>query len=511
MNTKMIRYLLGITLLIEAGLLIFPLLVALLYGESVYPFLITIGLLILSALPGIFFKPKNTKIFAKDGFICVAGAWLLMSIFGTLPFVISGAIPNVISAFFETVSGFTTTGASILTEIESLPKSILFWRSFTHWIGGMGVLVFMLAILPLAGGGQNMHLMRAEVPGPSKGKIVPKMKNSALILYGIYIVMTVLLFVILLLCGMDAYHASVNAFATAGTGGFSVLNTSIAGYNNPAAEWVISVFMLLFGINFNLYYFMLIKRWNEIRKNEELYTFLAICLVATAAIAVNTWKLFENAGDCIRTAFFQVTTIISTCGFATADFNLWPAFSQSVLILLMLIGSCAGSTAGGLKISRVILICKGTLREIRHVLRPKSVNVIRLDGEPVAEDIVRSAIGYLALYMLLLVFTAFAISIDGYSLETNLTATIACLNNIGPGLKEVGPTGNFSCYSLFSQFILSLNMLFGRLEIMPMMILFSPFTWKQIRDQKQMERRRLRQLKQQNINPEEPLPKKKYW
>ncbi|MBR6745417.1 MAG: TrkH family potassium uptake protein [Clostridia bacterium] len=510
MNVKMIRYLLGIILLIEAGLLLFPLLVALLYGESIRPFLITIGILILISVPFIILKPQNTQIYTKEGFICVAGAWLLMSVFGAIPFVASGTIPNFISAFFETASGFTTTGASILTEIESLPKSILFWRSFTHWIGGMGVLVFMLAILPLAGG-QTMYLMRAEVPGPTKGKLVPKMQNSALILYGIYVVMTVLLFFILLLCGMDAYHASVNAFATAGTGGFSVLNNSIAGYNNPAAEWVIAIFMLLFGINFNLYYFMIIKRWSEIRKNEELYTFLAICLISTVAIAANTWKLFENAGDCIRTAFFQVTTIISTCGFATADFNLWPALSQSILILLMLTGSCAGSTAGGLKISRVILICKGTLREIRHVLRPKSVNVVRLDGEPVEEDVVRSAIGYLALYLLLLVFTTFIISIDGYSLETNLTATIACLNNIGPGLKEVGPTGNFSGYSLFSQFLLALNMLFGRLEIMPMMILFSPFTWKKIREQKKLARKRkLNQLKKQDLKSDETIPKK-YW
>ena len=510
MNVKMIRYLLGIILLIEAGLLLFPLLVALLYGESIRPFLITIGILILISVPFIILKPQNTQIYTKEGFICVAGAWLLMSVFGAIPFVASGTIPNFISAFFETASGFTTTGASILTEIESLPKSILFWRSFTHWIGGMGVLVFMLAILPLAGG-QTMYLMRAEVPGPTKGKLVPKMQNSALILYGIYVALTVILFFILLLCGMDAYHASVNAFATAGTGGFSVLNNSIAGYNNPAVEWVIAIFMLLFGINFNLYYFMIIKRWSEIRKNEELHTFLAICLIATVAIAANTWNLFENAGDCIRTAFFQVTTIISTCGFATADFNLWPALSQSILILLMLMGSCAGSTAGGLKISRVILICKGTLREIRHVLRPKSVNVVRLDGEPVEEDVVRSAIGYLALYLLLLVFTTFIISVDGYSLETNLTATIACLNNIGPGLKEVGPTGNFSGYSLFSQFLLALNMLFGRLEIMPMMILFSPFTWKKIREQKKLARKRkLNQLKKQDLNPDESAPKK-YW
>jgi len=508
-NTKMIRYLLGIILLIEAGLLFFPLLVALLFGESARPFLITIGILVLISVPFIILKPKNTQIYAKEGFICVAAAWLLMSVFGALPFVLSGAIPNFISAFFETASGFTTTGASILTEIEGLPKGILFWRSFTHWIGGMGVLVFMLAILPLAGG-QTMYLMRAEVPGPTKGKLVPKTQNSALILYGIYVVMTMLLFFILLLCGMDAYHAAVNAFATAGTGGFSVLNTSIAGYNNPAAEWVIATFMLLFGVNFNLYYFMLMRRFRVVKQNEELRVFLAICLISTVAIAINTRNLFDSAGDCIRAAFFQVTTIISTCGFATADFNLWPAFSQTILIILMLIGSCAGSTAGGLKISRVILICKGTLREIRHVLRPKSVNVIRLDGEPVAEEVVRSAIGYLALYILLLTSTVFAISVDGYSLETNLTATIACLNNIGPGLKEVGPTGNFSCYSLFSQFFLALNMLFGRLEIIPMMILISPFTWKKIREQKKMTRKRkLNQLKKQKLSTDDPELKRK--
>lgn len=502
MNIKMIRYLLGITLLIEAGLLLFPLFVALLYGESIYPFLNTIALITVIALPSTIFKPKNTQIFAKEGFICVGGAWLLLSLFGAIPFVLSGVIPNFISAFFETVSGLTTTGATILTEIESLPKGILFWRSFTHWIGGMGVLVFMLAILPLAGG-QNMYLMRAEVPGPTKGKLVPKMRNSSMILYGIYIALTLILFILLLCCGMDVYHASVNALATAGTGGFSVLNNSIAGYNSPAVEWVIAVFMLLFGINFNLYYFALIGRFREIRKNEELRVFLVICLISTVAISINTWKLFDSAGDCIRTAFFQVTTIISTCGFGTADFNLWPAFSQSILIILMLTGSCAGSTAGGLKLSRVILICKGVLREIRHVLRPKSVNVIRLDGEPVEEDVVRSAIGYLALYMLLMVSTVLLISIDGYSFETNLTATIATLNNIGPGLKEVGPTGNFSCYSYFSQFILSLNMLFGRLEIIPMMILFSPSTWKKVREQRKLANKRfLGHLKKRTEDPE---------
>lgn len=496
MNTKMIRYLLGITLLIEAGLLLFPLIVALLHDEDPRPFLITIGIIVAFALPSAILKPKNTRIFAKEGFICVAATWFFMSVFASIPYVLSGAIPNVITAFFEAVSGLTTTGATILADIEALPKGILFWRNFTHWIGGMGVLVFIIAILPLAGG-QNMYLMRAEVPGPTKGKLVPKMRNSSLILYGIYVAMTLILFLILIfVCKMDAYHAAVNAFSTAGTGGFSVLNASIGGYNNPTAEWIIAVFMLLFSVNFNLYYFALIGRFREIRKNEELRVFLAICLIATVSIAVNTRKMFDTAGHCVRAAFFQVVSIISTSGFSTVDFNLWPAFSQSVLLILMITGACAGSTTGGLKLSRVILICKGVLREIRHVLRPKSVNVIRLDGDPVEEDVVRSAIGYLALHMLLLVSTVLIVSVDGFSLETNITAAIASLNNIGPGFKEIGPMGNFSCYSLFSQFILSINMLFGRLEIIPMMILLSPFTWKRVLEQKKLSKKRyLRHLK----------------
>jgi len=424
-----------------------------------------------------------------------------MSLFGALPFVFSGAIPNFISAFFETASGLTTTGASILTEIESLPRGILFWRSFTHWIGGMGVLVFMLAILPLAGG-QTMHLMRAEVPGPTKGKLVPKMKDSAMILYGIYIALTLLLAVILLICGQPLYHALVNAFATAGTGGFSVLNNSIAGYNSPIVEWVIAIFMLLFGVNFNLYYFMLIGHFKEIRKNEELRVFLSIIILSTIAISINISKFYTNLGDCIRTAFFQVTTIISTAGFATADFDLWPSFSKTILIFLMLIGSCAGSTAGGLKLSRVMLIFKSTMREIRHILRPRSISIVRLDGVPVQEDIVRSSVGYLALYMMMLIFTVFLISFDGYSFETNLTATIACLNNIGPGLKEVGPTGNFAGYSMLSQFLLAISMILGRLEIIPMLILFSPDTWKNIFGQKESSKirklRRIRKFASQN-------------
>ena len=474
----MIGHLLGIIMMIEATLLTIPLAVALIYGESALPFLITMAILLALSLPAVLFKPKNTQIYTRDGFVCVAAAWVFMSAFGALPFVFSGAIPNYIDAFFETVSGLTTTGATILTEIESLPRGILFWRSFTHWIGGMGVLVFMLAILP-SSGGQTMYLMRAEVPGPSKGKLVPKMKHSALILYGIYIVLTIIEMIALLLCKMPLYDALVNSFATAGTGGFSVLNNSIAGYNNPAAEWVIAIFMLLFGINFNLYFFLLIKRFREVLGNEELRTYLILTGVATAAIAINTAHLFAGAEDCIRTAFFHVTSIVSTSGFATVDYNLlWPEFSKAILILLTLTGACAGSTAGGLKLSRVLILIKSIGNEIKHMLRPKSVKVIRLDKEVVPPETVRTATGYLTIYFAIIVIATLIISLDGFSFETNVTATLTCLNNVGPGLGAVGPAGNFAGYSLFSKFILSLTMLIGRLEIMPMLILLSPFAWR---------------------------------
>ena len=500
MNTRMIRYLLSIILLIEAALMLLPLLVAWIYGESITSFLIPIIILLLISLPAVFFKPYNTRLYVKEGFVCVASAWLLMSLFGALPFVFSGAIPNFVSAFFEAASGLTTTGATILTEIEGLPRGVLFWRNFTQWIGGMGVLVFMLAILPLAGG-QTMHLMRAEVPGPTKGKLVPKLKDTAMILYGIYIAMTIVVVIALLICGQPLYHAIINAFSTAGTGGFSVLNASIAGYNSPAVEWVIAIFMLIFSINFNLYYFMLIGHFREVRKNEELRVFLSIVFIATVAITINTAGRYESIGECIRTAFFQVSSIISTAGFATADFNLWPAFSQTILLFLMFIGACAGSTTGALKLSRVMLIFKGTLREIRHVLRPRSVNIVRMDGVAVPEEIVRSAIGYLALHTMMLIGTIFLISFDGYSFETNFSAALACLNNIGPGLKEVGPVGNFAGFSLISQFLLAFIMILGRLEIIPMLVLLSPDAWKSIFGQKESAKIRKLQRIQRLSSP----------
>lgn len=477
MNYKMIRYFFGAMLLLEAAFMLIPTATALIYSEETTPFLATIGILLCLGIPSAAFKPKNTRIYAKEGFICVAAAWMLLSLFGALPFVISNAIPNYIDAFFETVSGFTTTGATILCEIESLPRGILLWRSLTHWFGGMGVLVFMLALFP-SGDGQTIHLMRAEVPGPVKGKLVPKIKRTAMILYGIYFVLTVIQTVALLCTGMFFFDSLVNSFATAGTGGFSVKNQSIMSYGNPAAEWVIAVFMFIFGVNFNLFYLILIKHIREALKNEELRIYFAICLAATGAIALSTYKSFEGLEPCLRAAFFQVTSIMSTTGFATTDFNLWHVFPKTVLTVLMFIGACAGSTAGGLKVSRIIILFKSIGREVKHMLKPRSVNIIRVDGEVMPEENVKAALNYLTLYIVLMIASTVLVSTDGLSMETNISAVVTCINNVGPGFDTVGPMGNFSTYSGLSKIVLSLDMLLGRLEIMPMFILFSPMAWK---------------------------------
>ncbi len=479
MNYRMIGYLLGIIMLIEAALMLLPSAVALIYGESAVPFLIAIAIMAIIALPFVIKKPKNTRIYAKDGLICVGAAWVILSAFGALPFVFSGAIPNYIDAFFETVSGFTTTGSTILREIESLPKGILFWRSFTHWVGGMGVLVFMLAILP-SDNGRAMYLMRAEVPGITKDKLVPKMRQSAMILYGIYVVLTVIQVICLLCTGMPLYDSLVNSFATAGTGGFSVKNASIGAYGNPAAEWIIGVFMLLFGVNFNIYFLMLVKRFKDALKSEELRAYLIICAVATAVIGANIFTSIKGLGigDSIRHAFFQVTTIISTTGFSSMDFNLWPSLSKTVLILLMLTGACAGSTAGGLKLSRVLVAIKNVFRSIKRMVSPRSVSVIRLEGDVLPEHTVHAAQNHITIYAAILIITTLLISVDGFGFETNFTATLACISNVGPGFGAVGPMGNFADYSYFSKILLSLVMLAGRLEFMPILVLFSPSAWK---------------------------------
>ena len=478
MNYRMLSHLLSTILLIEAALLLIPTVVSLIYGEPFWPFLVTIGILVAVSLPFAIPKPKDTRIYAKEGFVCVSASWILMSAFGALPFVFSGAIPNYINALFETVSGFTTTGASILSVIETLPKGILFWRSLTHWVGGMGVLVFMLAILPTTGG-NAIHLLRAEVPGPTKGKIVPKLKQTALILYGIYILLTLIMIGALLCTGMPLYDGVVNSLATAGTGGFSVLNNSIAGYASPAAEWIIALFMFLFGVNFNIYFFILIGKARDVIRSEEFRVYAGLTFGSVLAIILTTVRLFDRFGDCVRAAFFQVTSIMSTTGFTTVDFNEWPTFSKSVLLLLMLVGACAGSTAGGLKISRVMILFKNIIKEFRHLLHPHSVNIVRIDNDVVREETTKAANNYLSIYFLLIVVSTLLLAVDGFDLETNLTSAITCINNIGPGLGAiVGPAGNFSAFSWFAKLLLSLDMLFGRLEIMPMIILFSPSTWR---------------------------------
>ena len=477
MNYRMLGYLLGIIMTIEAALLVLPTVVSLIYREPLYPFLITMGILLCLSVPLIIKKPIDRRIYAKEGFVCVATAWLVMSLFGALPFVIGGSIPSYIDALFETASGFTTTGATILSDIEALPYGILFWRSFTHWIGGMGVLVFMLAIMP-SEGGQSMYLLRAEVAGPTKDKLVPKLKQSAMILYGIYVVMTVVQIVLLLIVKMPLYDAIVNAFSTAGTGGFSVKNASIAAYSNPAAEWIIAIFMLLFGINFNIYFLILLRRFGKALKSEELRVYLLLTLGVTAIITINTLKSAASTSQTIRDAFFQVTSIFSTTGFATADYELWPMLSQSLLWLLLLFGACAGSTTGGLKLSRVLLLVKNSLRELKHLLHPRSVNVVRIDGEAVPEERLRSATNYLAIYLSLLTLSTILLSIGNTPLLTNLTASLTCLNNVGPGFGLVGPSENFGFFAAPAKLLLTFVMLIGRLEIMPMLILFSPSIWR---------------------------------
>lgn len=478
MNFRMIIYLLGVVLLLVSALLILPMLAALVFEESILPFAITVFIGLLVALPIVKFKPKDTRIYSKEGFITVGAAWIILSLFGALPFVISGAIPNYIDAFFETVSGFTTTGATIINDIESVSRSIHLWRTLTHWIGGMGVLVFMLAVLP-SGGGQAIHLMRAEVPGTNKGKLVPKMRQSSLILYGIYVALTLAEMVALLISGLSFYDSVVVSLSTAGTGGFSVLGNSIHGYGNAAAEWIIAVFMLLFGVNFNIYFFILLGDLKKVLKSEELRTYIIIVFVAVASIVLNNHSLYASIGDCIRDSFFQVSSIISTTGFVTADYMSWGSFSRAVLAALMIIGACAGSTAGGLKVSRFIIAVKSALREVRHTRRPNSVNTVRLEGEVVKEESVRAVGSYVCIYVTILAISTLLISIfDNLSFETNFSVALTTLNNVGPALGSVGAFGNIAGYSYFSKIVLSFNMLFGRLEMLPMLILFSPRTWK---------------------------------
>ena len=477
MNTRMIGFLLGRILMVEAGLLALPLLTALLYGEPLMPWLAT--MLVLAAIGGALSlrKPERTALYAKDGFAAVALVWLLMSAFGALPFVLSGDIPNYIDAFFETVSGFTTTGASILTAVEPLSRGGLLWRSFTHWVGGMGVLVFVMAILPMSDG-HTMHILRAEMPGPTAGKLVSRMSDTAKILYGMYFVMTLVMIGLLLLGGMDLFDASVHAFGAAGTGGFSSRNASVGAYNSAYIDIVTGIGMLAFGINFNLYYFLLMRRFRDVAKSEELWAYLGIVAFSTVTIAANIRHLYGAVGTSLRHAFFQVSSIITTTGYATVDFDQWPGYAKTVLVLLMFVGGCAGSTGGGLKVSRVVILMRAAKAELRKILHPHTVKVITVDGKPVSGETVRAVSTYFILYVLIAAASVLLVSLDGYDGSTTLTAVLATFNNIGPGLGLCGPAGNFAFFSPLAKVVLCIDMLLGRLELYPMLVLLMPSTWR---------------------------------
>ncbi|MBQ9947599.1 MAG: TrkH family potassium uptake protein [Oscillospiraceae bacterium] len=476
MNYKMITYILGWILIFEGLFMAVPVITAIIYGESaLWYFLGTAVLCLALGWLLTFKKRKNTTLYSREGFVVVAMSWIVLSIFGALPMWLCGAIPSFVDALFETVSGFTTTGASILSDVEVLPKSVLMWRSFTHWVGGMGVLVFIMAFLPLSGG-QNMHMMKAESPGPSVSKIVPRVRTTAFILYSIYFVLTLIEFILLLFGGMTIFEALNTAFATAGTGGFGFLNSSMGSFSSYI-QIVITVFMLLFSVNFNSYFFILIGKFKE-AFTTEVRTFVLIVLAAVSVITLNIMHMFESVGDAIRHSAFTVATVISTTGFSTVDFDLWPELSKAILVLLMFIGACAGSTGGGIKVSRIIILFKGMAKELNNVIHPRRVNKIKLDSHIVDHETVRSVNVYMVAYTLIFMTSILLISIDNHSFATNVTAVTATINNIGPGLEAVGPTCNFGFFSVPSKLVLIFDMLAGRLELFPMLVLFKPSTWK---------------------------------
>ena len=479
MNYRMMAYILGNILRVEGVFLVAPALIAVYYGErkAFYAFVISVCSAILFGSIFARFKPKDRRIYGREGFIIVALAWILMSVFGALPFYFSGAISGAVDCFFETVSGFTTTGASILTEIEGLPKSVLFWRSFTHWIGGMGILVFMLAIMP-AVDERSMHLMRAEAPGPVVGKLVPKVKSTAKLLYGIYIFLTVIQIILLFAGGMPMFDSIVNSFSTAGTGGFAIKNASIAAYSNAYFEYVIAFFMLVFSINFNLYHLLLIKDTTNIFKNEELRYYLFIVFGSIAVITVNILSLYPTVESAFRHATFQVLSIISTTGFATENYDVWPELSKSLLMILIIIGACGGSTGGGIKVSRLIILLKMVKREIRHIVHPRSINIIKLDNHKIDDDIIRGVTGYIIIYLFIIFGSLLLISLNDFDFTTSITSVLTCVGNVGPGLGKVGPIENYAFFSSFSKIVLCIDMLLGRLEIFPIIMLFSPSVWR---------------------------------
>ena len=479
MNFKMIFHILGKILYITAILMLLPLIVAIVYGEKemYLPFIAPILLFLAIGIPLEIFKPKNTLIFAKEGLMCVSLGWVVTSIIGALPFYFSGYIPSFLDSLFETVSGFTTTGASILENVEILPYSLLFWRSFTHWIGGMGVLVFLLAVIPKTDMSM-MHLLRAEAPGPVVGKLVAKMRLSARILYGIYILLTLFLIIFLVAGKMPFFDSVVTSFATAGTGGFAIKNSSIAYYNSAYVEIVISIFMILFGVNFNIYYMLILRNFKRAYKNEELKWYIGIIVITTIVVMINIYSMYSNVSEALRLSFFQVSSIITTTGFTSANFDLWPMFSKTAILFLMVIGASAGSTGGGIKVSRVIILFKSIRNSIKKTISPRSITSITLSGEIIDSKTEKSVLDYFVLYIIIAVSSIMLLSLGKHDGITNISAVLACLNNIGPGLRVAGPLGNYSSFTALSKITLIINMLIGRLEIYPIIALMSPITWK---------------------------------
>lgn len=478
MNRKMVFSTTGQILLLEALMMLLPLGVSLIDGDGCWLwFLITAAIaLALGLLLVWLFRPDSQNYYAKEGFVITALAWLVLSAVGALPFVLSGQIPSYVDAFFETVSGFTTTGASILTDVEAMSRSLLFWRSFTHWVGGMGILVLLVAVLPTVSG-RSIHVLRAEMPGPTMGKLLPKLRDTAKILYTIYIVMTLVEVILLVIGGMPLFDSLVHSFGSAGTGGFGIKSDSIAGYSSYC-QWVITVFMFLFGVNFNLYFMMLIGRFRSMLKSDELWAYVGIAVTAAILIGINIYPMYNNLADVARLSTFQVSSIMTTTGYSTVDFDQWPELSRTILIILMFIGACAGSTGGGLKVSRVVLLLRTVKREFQHMLHPRSIGSVKFEGKPVENMTLVSVSTYFGLYMALFAGILLLVSLEPMiDFTSNFSAVAACFNNIGPGLGLVGPSMSYASYSDLSKIVLSIAMLLGRLELYPILFLLSPSTW----------------------------------
>lgn len=477
MNYSAVKYILSYVLMIEGALLLFPFIVGVLYMEqkSVWYLLVAVICIVLGVL-GTRHKPKNAMFYFKEGCLATAASWITLSIFGSLPLILTGEYPSYVDALFEIVSGFTTTGATVLSDVECLCHATLFWRAFTHWIGGMGVLVFLLMIIPMSGG-SNMNLMRAESPGPSVSKLVPRVRDTAKILYGIYLAITILGVIALCLCGMPLFDSLCTTFGSVGTGGFGIKNSSIGGYS-PLIQNAVTVLMILSGVNYTIYFCLLSKQFKEAFSIEEVRWYFVIILVSALTIAWNVRPLYATLGETLRHSFFQVGTIITTTGFATTDFNMWPQLSKTILLLLMMIGACAGSTGGGMKVSRVLILFKAIRKELSMMIHPRMVKKIKMDGHNLSHETLRSTNVYMTAYFIVLFVSLLIVSLDEYDLTTNFTAVLATLNNIGPGLELVGPTQNFALFSPLSKCVLMFDMLAGRLELFPMLVILLPSCWK---------------------------------